>query len=371
MIHDWADLVKIFVGNFQGTYVRPGNSWDLRSCRQKPDESLRDFIRRFSKQCTELPNITDSDVIGAFISGTTCKELVHELGRKTPTSTSQLLDIATNFASGEEAVGAIFSDGAAKGKQKAEATEASGSRDPKKKKKGRKGKQGQSDNNLVATGDRKNPKRAPTGLGLFDEMLKKPCPYHRGPTKHTLEECTVLRRYYTDFITKESAEEPPKDDDPQGEGFPKIKNCLLIFGGRAARLTASQRKRELREVCAVSTATPSYLKWSESAIMFDRQDHPDRIPNPGSYPLIVDPIVAETRLTKVLMDGGSGLNILYAETLALMEISKSRLRNDTTPFHGVVPGHRAHPLGQIYLPVCFGTLTTSDGRSSPLTWSGS
>ena len=55
------------------------------------------------------------------------------------------------------------------------------------------------------------------------------------------------------------------------------------------------------------------------------------------------------------MDGGSGLNILYAETLALMGISKSRLRNDTSPFHGVVPGHRAHPLGQIDLPVCFGT----------------
>jgi hypothetical protein len=27
------DLVKAFAGNFQGTYVRPGNSWDLRSCR--------------------------------------------------------------------------------------------------------------------------------------------------------------------------------------------------------------------------------------------------------------------------------------------------------------------------------------------------
>ena len=34
-IHNWRDLVKIFVGNFQGTYVRPGNSWDLKSCRQK------------------------------------------------------------------------------------------------------------------------------------------------------------------------------------------------------------------------------------------------------------------------------------------------------------------------------------------------
>jgi hypothetical protein len=64
------DLVKAFAGNFQGTYVRPGNSLDLRSCRQQPGESLREYIRRFSKQCTELPNITDSDVIETFLAGT-------------------------------------------------------------------------------------------------------------------------------------------------------------------------------------------------------------------------------------------------------------------------------------------------------------
>ena len=38
-IGDWADLRKVFVGNFQGTYVRPGNSWDLKNCQQEPGES--------------------------------------------------------------------------------------------------------------------------------------------------------------------------------------------------------------------------------------------------------------------------------------------------------------------------------------------
>jgi hypothetical protein len=56
-IHNWDDLVRTFVGNFHGTYVRLGNSWDLRACTQKPGESLRDFIRRFSKCCTELPSV--------------------------------------------------------------------------------------------------------------------------------------------------------------------------------------------------------------------------------------------------------------------------------------------------------------------------
>jgi hypothetical protein len=104
----WDDLVKALAGNFQGTYVHPGNSWDLRSCRQQLGESLRDYIWRFSKQRTELPNITDSDVIGAFLAGTTCRDLVSKLGRKTPTRASELMDIATKFASSQEAVEAIF-----------------------------------------------------------------------------------------------------------------------------------------------------------------------------------------------------------------------------------------------------------------------
>jgi hypothetical protein len=49
-------------------------------------------------------------------------------------------------------------------------------------------------------------------------------------------------------------------------------------------------------------ATPSFLDWSEEATTFDCDDHPDHIPNPGHYPLVVDPILGNNRLTKVLMD---------------------------------------------------------------------
>jgi hypothetical protein len=71
-IHNWDDLVRTFVGNFQGTYVRPGNSWDLQACTQKPGESLRDFIRRFSKHYTEHPSIAQSEIVHTFLEGTTC-----------------------------------------------------------------------------------------------------------------------------------------------------------------------------------------------------------------------------------------------------------------------------------------------------------
>jgi hypothetical protein len=192
-ISSWNDLVKAFVGNFQGTYVHPGNSWDLRSCCQQPGESLREYIRRFSKQRTELPNITDSDVIGAFLAGTTCRDLVSKLGRKTLTKASELMDIATKFASGQEAIEAIFQkDKQPQERQKEDAPEASVQRGTKKKaRKKVQAKCDAVDADLVAAAEHRNPRKPPEGANMFDKMLKESCPYHRGPVKHTLEECDV------------------------------------------------------------------------------------------------------------------------------------------------------------------------------------
>jgi hypothetical protein len=60
-------------------------------------------------------------------------------------------------------------------------------------------------------------------------------------------------------------------------------------------------------------------------ITFDRDDHPDYVPNPGVYLLVVDPIITNTRLTKVLMDSGKSLNIIYTQTLDLLGIKRTHL----------------------------------------------
>ena len=122
--------------------MRPGNSWDLKGCRQKPRESLRDYVRCFSKQCTELPSVTHVEVINAFLEGTTCRNLVHELARSRPVNTNELFDAATNYAAGEEAVGAIFDDKANKRKEDAhlEGSSAMTNTPAKKQKQGKKGK---------------------------------------------------------------------------------------------------------------------------------------------------------------------------------------------------------------------------------------
>jgi hypothetical protein len=66
------------------------------------------------------------------------------------------------------------------------------------------------------------------------------------------------------------------------------------------------------------------------------------------------------------MDGGSSLNIIYAETLELLGVDRSEIRAGAAPFHGIAPGKRILPFGQIDLLVCFGT--PSNFRKETLTF---
>jgi hypothetical protein len=65
----------------------------------------------------------------------------------------------------------------------------------------------------------------------------------------------------------------------------------MIYGGQVANASARHRKQERREVCSVKVAAPVYLDWSDKPITFNQGDHPDYVPSPGRYPLVVDPVI--------------------------------------------------------------------------------
>jgi len=90
------------------------------------------------------------------------------------------------------------------------------------------------------------------------------------------------------------------------------------------------------------------------AITFDQEDHPDRVPHMGRYLLMLSPIVGTVSLTKVLKDGGSGLNIPYASTLDKMGMPQNSLHPSKAPFYGIMSGKEVMPLGRIRLNVTFG-----------------
>jgi hypothetical protein len=222
------------------------------------------------------------------------------------------MDIATKFASGQEAVKAIFrKDKQPQGRQKEDVLEASVQRGTKKKtRKKAQAKRDVVDVDLVAAAEHRNPRKPPGGANTFDKMLKESCPYHRGPIKHTLKECDMLRHYFNkDGPSTEGGKDQGnnKKGGDKEEEFPEVHNCFMIYDGKVANASAQHHKQERREVCSVKVAAPVYLDWSDKPITFDQGDHPDCVTSPGRYPLVVDPVTGNARLTKVLMDGGSSL----------------------------------------------------------------
>jgi hypothetical protein len=143
---------------------------------------------------------------------------VSKLGRKTPTRASELMDVATKFASGQEAVEAIFrKDKQPQVEPKTDAPEVSAQGGMKKKAKNKsQAKHDAAGASLVAVAEHRNPRKPPGGAGAFDKMLKESCPYHQGPVKHTLEECIMLRRHF--HKTGPPAEDGKGHDNDKNEG---------------------------------------------------------------------------------------------------------------------------------------------------------
>ena len=72
-------------------------------------------------------------------------------------------------------------------------------------------------------------------------------------------------------------------------------------------------------------ADPKYLDWSEYPITFSRADQWVDNPYPGHFPLMLDPTIRNVWFKKVLIDGGSALNLLFARALTKLGLTKDDL----------------------------------------------
>ena len=71
--------------------------------------------------------------------------------------------------------------------------------------------------------------------------------------------------------------------------------------------------------------------------------------------MVLDPIIDGFHLTRVLMDGGSSLNLLYQDTVRKMGIDPSTIKPTKMTFKGVIPGVEANYTGSVTLDVVFGS----------------
>jgi hypothetical protein len=141
--------------------------------------------------------------------------------------------------------------------------------------------------------------------------------------RHKLIECSMMKNYMTMGA-------PAKGKNPEGDimgtaspPFPGEEVIMSIYGGPVPYESRRKIKLTSRTVNAISPTTMEYLRWSESPITFDWIDHPNNIPKPGRFPLIVHLLIGTTRFTKANMDGGSGLNLMYLNTFEGLGLTRN------------------------------------------------
>jgi hypothetical protein len=61
---------------------------------------------------------------------------------------------------------------------------------------------------------------------------------------------------------------------------------------------------------------------------------------PGRFPLVLKPVVAGSRINKVLIDGGSGLNVLFTKTLKKMKLDITHTHKEHIAFQWYRPRER-------------------------------
>nr|AAP03401.1 putative GAG-POL precursor [Oryza sativa Japonica Group] len=321
---------------------------------RKPGESLQDYIRRFSEKRNKISDITDNVIIAAFTKGIRHDDLVGEFGCKPPRTVKQMFEKANEYAKAEDAITASKQSGTT-WKPKKDTPTAGGSGSNNHKDRKRKPEE------LVATTSPSSRQRS--RVNTFDKIMNSQCPHHPN-SNHVAKDCFVYKQFAEQYVKNarkpsdgdQGISKKKDDEDDAPTGFQDHRKELNhIFGGPLAYESKRKQKLTEREINAVQPNTPQYLRWSEIAIKFDRSDHPDRVVHPGQYPLVLDPVVRNVKLRRTLIDGGSTLNILFAKTLDDMQIPRTGLKPSNAPFHGVIPGLSTTPLGQITLPVTFGT----------------
>src|SRR3954464_550408 len=411
-ISSWPDLCHQFIGAFTGGHKPHGQASDLHLLVQKEGEPLRKFIQRFSRVHYNIPDVHPAAVISAFHQNVRNRRMREEMAMCKIKDVSELYALADKCARAEEGR-KLPGENTRAGESDSEDTAPA----RKSRRRSNMKKKSQEVLVVEQSGDEGATKKAQAGSSgkevarcancqavavadKRDGTDKKYCKIHR--TKgHDLQSCKQVERLVElqraeyerrdkeraqagggGFGTKRpgqgerrgkdkqrQADRPPrgrdKDEDNDDEDmedpetseqeFQKATEVLCVDGGASLHASHHQLKRWVREVNAAEPPVESRrpLRWSSTPIIFDIEDHPDRTTAVGCLPMLVSPTIRNLKVTKMLVNGGAGLNLISSAVLRRLQVPDSELE-ETGTFQGINPG-RSKPKGKITLPVTFGS----------------
>ena len=104
-INTWVDFEEAFIYNFTDTYKQPDRPRELAMCVQGPDESLRDYLTRWTELRNSCEGVHEVQAIPYFIKG--CRDgthLKHKLLCSEPATLADLMAKADKYATADSAM---------------------------------------------------------------------------------------------------------------------------------------------------------------------------------------------------------------------------------------------------------------------------
>jgi hypothetical protein len=205
------------------------------------------------------------------------------------------------------------------------------------------------------------------GKQTLDDIRDAQCPYHKD-MRHTLRNCRDFKHSVGNGRPFQPLPPPPPRGGPgeprqpqQQEGggggaFSRVDGEVnVIFSGHGFQENKRQQKLNDRQILVATTSAPAPFRWSEHPITLTRVNQWLNFDHSSKYLLLVDLVIRESRVKKVLVDEGSNINITFPRTLLGLGVTLKELHESDTPFFGIVPTEGEYPLGHIYMSVTFGT----------------
>lgn len=399
-VSSFGRLSAMFLHHFASSRKHKKGTITLFSIKQRVEEPLREYVKRFTAAMLEVPIASEEILISAMAQGLREGDLFRSLALEPVPSFDMLLERAEKYINLEEAQ-----------KIKKEENETARVDQKRGREEGKKQdpvtirKDAPRERRIGPRFDQYSPlKAAPSQILATIErspMLRWPATYSQVPRRapsaggfcrfhndygHVTDECQHLRdeierivrtRNLKEFVktqgagtqqasnrnlhSKEAAQNKPKggtnpgrDLTQPGPSVNMIRGATSRSKGKGRRVYDSDLKRQ-REEAQLESWREELLELQERRytphITFGAVDETGTFP-PSNRALIITAVVANKDVSRILIDTGSSVDIIYLDCLKCLNIDCEiqPVETDVVGFTGDV----LTSIGQVILPVSLG-----------------